>query len=167
MKKTKIFLLMLLSWMMAAGAMAEEQGILTVKLSDGSKVQFVLPVQQPVVNCEKSVMTICLSNSSEPSMSFSRDEVESLVVGESEIDGLRETSADEPRIRFDMTRQGMVRVSGLNDGDRLMVASVSGRQVQPTMSRNGSEAVIDLSGQPRGCYIVSVNKRFSFKLMKP
>ena len=74
---------------------------------------------------------------------------------------------EEPGIRFDLTRQGVVHVSGLSDSDRLTVVSLDGKQVKPAVSLNGSEATVDLTGQPRGCYIVRVNKRFSFKLLKP
>ena len=100
-------------------------------------------------------------------LTFERDKVKDLVIGETEVDKIREVKAEEPRIRFDFTRRSMVRVSGLNESDRLTVVSIDGKQVQPTISRSADEAVVDLTGQPRGSYIVSVNGSFSFKLMKP
>ncbi len=49
-----------------------------------------------------------------------------------------------------------------------MKAQTAGeRSVLTVNLKDGSEATVDLSGLPRGCYIVSVNKRFSFKLLKP
>ena len=175
----KKILLMVAVAIMAAlsikAQMTEEQGILTVNLKDGSKVQFALPVEQPVVTFGKSLMTVTYTEPSnnpdvevaEKRLDFERDQVESLVVGVEEVVAVSDVKAEEPGIRFDLTRQGVVHVSGLSDSDRLTVVSLDGKQVKPAVSLNGSEATVDLTGQPRGCYIVSVNKRFSFKLLKP
>ncbi|UKK53226.1 hypothetical protein [Prevotella sp. E2-28] len=173
--KIKTFLLFLLSLLMSVGAMAEKQAILTVNLVDGRKAQFLLPVERPEVKCEESMMTITylITSSSDSeenrwnTLTFERDKVKDLVIGETEVDKICEVKVEESRIRFDLTQRGMVRVSGLNDNDRLIVVSIDGKQVQPTISRSADEAVVDLTGQPRGSYIVSVNGSFSFKLMKP
>ena len=174
----KILMMVAVAIMAAISMRAQttcEQGVLTVSLKDGSKVQFALPVEQPVVTFGKSQMTVTyteLSNdpsveAAEKRLDFERDQVESLVVGVEEVVALSEVKGEEPGIRFDLTRQGVVHVSGLSDSDRLMVVALDGKQVKPAVSRNGSEAMVDLSGLPRGCYILSVNKRFSFKLLKP
>ena len=173
--KIKTFLLFLLSWLLSVGAMAEKQGVLFVNLVDGGTAQFLLPVERPEIKCEEGIMTVTyligIASASEDSrwntLTFERDKVKDLVIGETEVDKIREVKAEEPRIRFDFTRRSMVRVSGLNENDRLTVVSIDGKQVQPTISRSADEAVVDLTGQPRGSYIVSVNGSFSFKLMKP
>jgi hypothetical protein len=175
----KKILLMVAVLMMTAISMkaqtAGERSILTVNLKDGSKVQFELPVQQPVVKFGKSQMTVTYTQPSnnpdagdeEKSLDFGRDQVESLVVGVEEVVNVSDVKGAEPNIRFDLTSQSRVHISGLSDGDRLAVVSLDGKQMKLPVSRNGSEATLDLSGLPRGCYIVSVNKRFSFKLLKP
>ena len=137
----KKILLMVAGLIMAAISMkaqtTSEQGVLTVNLKDGSKVQFALPVEQPVVTFGKSQMTVTYTESSndpylgdeEKRLDFERDQVESLVVGVEEVVALSEVKAEEPSIRFDLTRQGVVHVSGLSDNDRLTMASLDGKQV--------------------------------------
>ena len=174
----KILMMVAVAIMAAISMRAQttsEQGVLTVNLKDGSRVEFTLPVELPVVTFGKSQMMVTytqLSSESnveneERNLYFERDQVETLVVGVKEVDKVSEIKGEEPGIRFDLTNQSIVRVSGLSDSDRLTVVSLDGKQVKPAVSLNGSEAMVDLTGQPRGCYIVSVNKRFSFKLLKP
>ena len=171
----KHFLFLLLSLLVSVAAMAEKQGILTISLVDGSTAQFMLPVERPEIKCEEGIMTVTYLigsvNASEDSrwntLTFERDKVKDLVIGETEVDEIREVKVEKSRIRFDLTQRSMVRVSGLTDGDRLTVVSIDGKQVLPTVTRSAGEVVVDLSGQPRGCYVVSVNGSFSFKLMKP
>lgn len=171
----KHFLFLLLSWLVSVAAMAEKQGVLIVNLVDGGTAQFLLPVERPEIKCEEGIMTVTYlissANASEDSrwntLTFERDKVKDLVIGETEVDEIREVKSEDPRIRFDLTQRSMVRVSGLTDGDRLTVVSIDGKKVLPTVTRSAGEVVVDLSGQPRGCYLVSVNGSFSFKLMKP
>lgn len=174
----KILMMVAVAIMAAISMRAQttsEQGVLTVNLKDGSRVEFTLPVELPVVTFGKSQMTVTytqLSSESnveneERNLYFERDQVETLVVGVKEVDKVSEIKGEEPNIKFDLTNQSIVRVSGLSANDRLMVVALDGKQVKPAVSRNGSEAMVDLSGLPRGCYILSVNKRFSFKLLKP
>ena len=168
------YFLLLLSMLFSVDVIAEKQGILTVNLVDGQNVQFLLPVERPEIKCEEGVMTVTyliLANASEDSrwntLTFERDKVKDLVIGEAEIDEIREVKSETSRIRFDLTHRSMVRVSGLSDTDRLTVVSIDGKLVKPIVSRGVGEAVVDLTGQPRGSYVVSVNGSFSFKLMKP
>ena len=168
------YFLLLLSMLFSVDVIAEKQGILTVNLVDGQNVQFLLPVERPEIKCEEGVMTVTyliLANASEDSrwntLTFERDKVKDLVIGEAEIDEIREVKSETSRIRFDLTHRSMVRVSGLSDTDRLTVVSIDGKLVKPIVSRGVGEAVVDLTGQPRGIYVVSVNGSFSFKLMKP
>ena len=102
------------------------------------------------------------------SMTFERDQIESLkVLDESEVVALDAAKDDSQSIRFDMTRPGVVNVSGLQDTDRLQVYTLDGKSISPSVSRHGKEASVDLSSQKQGVYIVSVNQCFTFKLMKP
>lgn len=61
----------------------------------------------------------------------------------------------------------MVHVSGLAEQDRLQVTALDGKRMQVPVQRNGSEAIVDLTHLSHGVYMVSVNQRFTFKLMKP
>lgn len=167
--KTKPFLTLLLLWTMIVGAMAEEHSTLFVHLKDGSIVQFTLPVQKPVVSFTRGMMKVAFQeNGSEDYVSFERDQVENLTVGTTDVNAIEDVKSDEcQRISFNLTSAGVVRVGGLQSSDRLLVFSLDGKNVSAAVSRNDSEATVDLTQKPRGIYIVSVNQRFSFKLMKP
>lgn len=167
--KTKIFLTLLLLWTMIVGALAEEHGTLFVHLKDGTIVQFTLPVQKPVVSFARGMMKVAFQeNGSEDYVSFERDQVENLTIGTTDATAIEDVKSDEcQRISFNLTSAGVVRVGGLQPSDRLQVFSIDGKSVSAVVSRNDSEATIDLTQQLRGVYIVSVNQRFSFKLMKP
>ena len=162
--KAKTILSVLLLWMTATCAMAEEtMSSLYVFLKDGSKMQFILPLEKPIVYCEKGVMWV----HGNYGVSFNRDEVDYLKVDKADLTTIEEVQSDEPRIRFDLTRKGVVSVSGLQATDHIQVYSLDGKSAEAVVSHHESEATVDLSQQRRGVYMVSVNKSFTFKLMKP
>ena len=165
--KTIMMLLMLLT--MTVGAWAEEHGTLFVHLKDGTIVQFTLPVQKPVISFTRGMMKVAFQeNGDEDYVSFERDQVENLTVGTTDVTAIEDVKSDKcQRISFNLTSAGVARVSGLQPSDRLQVFGFDGKSVSAVMSRNDGEAIVDLTQQPRGIYIVSVNQRFSFKLMKP
>ena len=167
--KTKPFLTLLLLWTMIVGACAEEHGTLFVHLKDGTMMQFTLPVQKPVVSFTRGMMKVAFQeNGNEDYVSFDRDQIENLTVGTTDVTAIEDVKSDEcQRICFDLTSAGVVRVSGLLPSDRLQVFGLDGKSVSTVVSRNDGEATVDLTQQPRGIYIVSVNQRFTFKLMKP
>ena len=167
--KTKPFLTLLLLWTMIVGAWAEERSTLFVHLKDGTIVQFTLPVQKPVVSFTRGMMKVAYQeNGEEDYVSFERDQVENLTVGTTDITAIEDVKSDKcQRISFNLTSAGIARVSGLQPSDCLQVFSLDGKSVSAVVSRNDGEATVDLTQQPRGIYIVSVNQRFSFKLMKP
>lgn len=167
--KTKTILTLLLLWTVTVGTWAEEQGILFVHLKDGSKVEFVLPVQKPLVSFTRGIMKVAFQeNGNENYLSFERDQVDNMTVGTTDVTAIENVKSDEcQRISFDLTSAGVVRVSGLQSSDRLQVFSLDGKSISAVVSRNDGEATVDLTQKSRGIYIVSVNQRFTFKLMKP
>ena len=162
-------LFLLLSGLMFAEAFAADNpSVLYVHLKDGGMIEFVLPVQQPAITYLEGVMHVdyLAEDGSQSSVSYDRDEVSFLSIGQGGI--LDEVvPLAESTIQFDLTRVGMVHVSGLAERDRLQVFRPDGKQAKAGITRNGSEATVDLSREPRGIYLVSVNNRFTFKLMKP
>lgn len=143
--------------------------VLYVHLKDGSKVQFMLSVQKPVVSCGRGIMKIFYQeDDGEKYMAFERDQVEDLTFGTADATAIDEAKADNAlRVTFDLTRDGIVRASGLLPSDHLQVFSIDGKSVNAIVNRNDRGATIDLTQKPRGLYLISVNKRFTFKLMKP
>jgi hypothetical protein len=167
--KAKTFLLLFLSLTMAVAAMAEEHSKLLVFLKDGNNVQFDLPTQKPVVNCTHGTMIILLQEDHfDHYVSFERDKIEKLTVELANANAIDDVKSDDgQRIGFDLTRASEVRVRGLRLTDHLQVFSLDGKRVDATICLSNGEATVDLSQNPHGVYVVSVNQRFSFKLMKP
>jgi hypothetical protein len=62
---------------------------------------------------------------------------------------------------------GTIAVNGLNAGDEVQVVGIDGRSVMNARAAEGGQAVVDLSSRTHGIYVISVNKRFTFKYMKP
>ena len=180
MKKVVLLLLMGLMTLLPCSAQSnngpgEQSGdfphlcVLYVHLKDGSKVQFMLSVQKPVVSCGRGIMKIFYQeDDGEKYMAFERDQVEDLTFGTADATAIDEAKADNAqRVTFDLTRNGIVRASGLLPSDHLQVFSIDGKRVSAVVNRHHGEATVDLSHKPRGLYLISVNKRFTFKLMKP
>ena len=165
-RKAKTFLVLLLLWTTTAGAWADDQGSLFIMTKDGKCVRFVLPVQKPIVTFGNGVMEVSISGYTY--IHLERDEVDYLTVGteEPQPNGIALVEGDE-HIQFDLTRKDVVRVSGLQKDDLVQVFALDGKSISTPISRHDGEAVVDLSQQRRGVYMVSVNQRFTFKLMKP
>ena len=171
MTKTKQLLLWLLAGLLPLSATAQDyfDTVLCLNLKDGGKVEMVLPVAQPEVACEDGWMTINYVENGQPAqLSWARDDVEALTFG-ARPSGIDKVEAQEERIHFDLTRAGVVQVRGLQAGDRLQAVGIDGKAVRADIQRQTDEgtAIVDLTTQPRGCYVISVNRRFTFKLMKP
>jgi hypothetical protein len=180
MKKVVLLLVMGLMTLLPCSAQSnngpgEQSGdfphlcVLYVHLKDGSKVQFMLPVQKPVVSCGRGLMKIFYQeDDGEKYMTFKRDLVEDLTFGTADANAIDEQKADNAlRVTFDLTRDGIVRASGLLPSDHLQVFSIDGKSVNAIVNRNDRGATIDLTQKPRGIYVVSINKCLTFKLMKP
>jgi hypothetical protein len=83
-----------------------------------------------------------------------------------EPNGIEAMNADQQRVTFKL-QNDKIDVSGLQAGDRIAVAKADGRSVMNHSAASGGHAVRDLSRQCSGVYVVSVNKSFTFKIMKP
>lgn len=166
--RKKLFCLLLLSGLCSMGAMAEEQDALVIRLADQTTVQFLLPDQQPSLMCFNGSMSVWFTEKGTwETLEFTPDEVAEMKIEIIEVSAVEEVRTDEQRIRFDLSRGSVVRVSGLQEGDQLQVVSLDGKSVKAPVSRYDGEAIIDLGSQPRGGYVVSVNRSFTFKLLKP
>jgi len=170
MRKTCL-LVLLLSWLSAMGAWAEDYGVLYINQKNGEKVQCVIDREKPLVEFKDGKLVLYAWSDDEQAMQWkvelSRNEVESLTFGTISIDAIHPLKTDDGHIGFNLLRKGVVGVSGLKKADIVMVYHLDGRQVQVSVSKHEGTAEVDLNNEPRGVYMVSVNKRFTFKLMKP
>ena len=77
--------------------------------------------------------------------------------------GLKETLKDA--LVYRQTDADHLEISGLSQGDRIMVCDMAGRQCG-SISRSGDTATISLSGQQKGVYLVRVGKSQTIKIVK-
>lgn len=160
---------LLLSFWSLSPLQAQEAKVLDIVTTDGRTATFILNNDSPTLSFEDG--TVCVSGTEKGKADasilwFNRSEVVriNIVAANTAIDPLQ---ADGQKVRFHLVTPDEVRVSGLNENDKIVVSTLGGKIVKTAASQQGGEAVISLGGQPRGCYIVNVNKHFSFKLMKP
>ena len=66
---------------------------------------------------------------------------------------------------YKQTDADHLEISGLSQGDRIMVCDMAGRQCG-SISRSGDTATISLSGQQKGVYLVRVGKSQTIKIVK-
>ena len=170
---------MLLFTVMASNLYAEDaEYIMYVNLTDGTNVQFVLSEKKPDVLSYDGKITVYYGGhytmvdstatswySERDNLVFERSKVKNLTFGI--VTGIENVKSDNHRVTFNLSQSNLVRISGLESKDRVEVYALDGKKVLVPTTIQDSEAVVDLSGRPRGLYMVSVNGSFTFKIMKP
>jgi hypothetical protein len=154
-----------------------EPNVMVVNTVDGQSYRFII-TPNPDMTDRPGVGLFCFGsdamwmddksdlNHLDNSLSFSRDEVKHITFETVEPNGIEAMNADQQRVTFKL-QNDKIDVSGLQAGDRIAVAKADGRSVMNLSAASGGHAVIDLSRQGSGVYVVSVNKSFTFKIMKP
>ena len=66
---------------------------------------------------------------------------------------------------YKQTDADHLEISGLSQGDRITICDMAGRQCG-SISRTGNTAVVSLSGQQRGVYLIRVGKSQTIKFVK-
>jgi len=162
-------LITLLSVFFASGSLAEnEVYVMNLSLTDGRMLQFDLATQEPTVSCYNGQMGIGYYDSSSGNysyLSFERDLVNNLTFNNAV--SIETVNAENGPIRFYWLSEKELKVSGMKQGDRLMVHSINGKKMPIRFTRQGSEAIVNLKDYACGTYIVSINKSFNFKIMIP
>lgn len=168
--RKKLFCLLFLSGLCCMASATEERDALVIRLADQTHVQFILPDQQPSLVCQNDTMKVWFlteENAEWKSLQFTPDDVAEMTFEKVNTTQIDEVLPTEKRIRFDLSRGSLLRVTGLKQGDRLQVVALDGKSILAPVNRQNNEATIDFSSQPRGCYVVSINRSFTFKLLKP
>lgn len=176
-------LLLLLWGLIATSLYAEDEGyIMYVNLADGTNLHFVLSEQKPYVVSRDGKMTVYYGNYYPVDSTFVDDYgysygylKEHIVFECNQVRDIRfdiSTGVENIDIKddgliFDVSHAGIVRINGLKAKDFVEIYSLDGKKMSAPISKQNMEAIIDLSAKPRGIYIISINKRFTFKMMKP
>ena len=156
-----ILLCMLILGGTSASAASSEQPMVRVNLADGSQLEFSL-AERPQLLWEgdyvyfttKGAQPVAVEKSKFRGFSFS---------GASGIHALNET---KERIVYD--KQGIIRIEGVDQVSAVGVYDASGRQInQHCVSVSQGNAIVNLSMMPSGVYVIKLNKKSSFKIVRP
>jgi len=156
-----ILLCMLILGGTSASAASSEQPMVRVNLADGSQLEFSL-AERPQLLWEgdyvyfttKGAQPVAVEKSNFRGFSFS---------GASGIHSLTEI---KERVVYD--KQGIIRIEGVDLVSAVSVYDASGRQVnQSCVSASQGNAIVNLSMMPSGVYVIKLNKKSSFKIVRP
>lgn len=171
MKKLLIPITMCL---MSLGCLAQEHSseeitTLVVNTMDGNAYRISIPYQNPSLNFWNGHLKVSYIplNGEMGEIQFRRTEVKNVSFEKYSWSDVRPIPSHQSSVHFKLVRSGLIDVCGLKSGNRVQVASVSGHSVMDFKAESDGDVRVDLANQPRGMYIVSVDKRFTFKIMKP
>jgi len=177
MKRKVVLLGLLLSMLPLGSAWADDDFALNVNLQDGSTLQIVVEKQHPEISFKDGVMTIIYYKythtineveyyDERTELQLDRDEIVNLTVT-AEATGIEDVKAEHQQKKFFLASDGIIHISGLKRGDRIQMVALDGKMVASATAGQDGEALLDLSSQSSGIYVVSINKDYSFKLIKP
>ena len=160
----KIFFILLCMLIMggaSAWAASSDQPIVRVDLADGSQLEFSL-TERPQLLWEgdyvyfttKGAQPVAVEKSNFRGFSFS---------GASGIHSLTES---KERVIYD--KQGLIQIEGVDQTSAVGVFDASGRQVnRHCVSVSQRSAIVNLSMMPSGVYVIKLNNKSSFKIVRP
>ena len=148
--------------------LTEETTTLVVSLTDGTEYRFEIPATDPSIKFAKGVVNVyCYVAGEEPTtLTIERDQLKNIYFEEKGT-AIQTPTISGNAVTFRLLQPGTIAVNGLNAGDEVQVVGIDGRSVMNARAADSGQAVIDLSSHTRGIYVISVNKRFTFKYMKP
>lgn len=166
-----IGLILLSLWSSVTKGQTEAHTVLNLSLKDGTSYHFLIAGQKPEMKSRNGQLVVTYQNADgsgqAPQLRFERDAVERLTFGGYDPVGVAAPETMKPGVRFDLVSPGRILISGLSRGDRVEAASLDGRSAVPARRASSGELTLDLSRQPRGVYVISVNQRHTFKYVKP
>ena len=131
---------------------------LVVELTTGETVNYVLQ-DKPVLTIEGTQLKI---KTETVQTGYERSLVKRFFFT-GDFTGVEEMSKEI--LVYKQTDADHLEISGLSQGDHITICDMAGRQCG-TMSRTGNTAVISLSGQQRGVYLIRVGKSQTIKFVK-
>ena len=168
MKKLLLLLFVCVTALNVSARLTEETTTLVVSLTDGTEYRFDIPAKDPTRQFSKGAVKLyCYVAGEEPTtLTIERDQLKNIYF-ENEVTAIQTPTVAENAVTFRLLQPGTIAVNGLSEGDEVQVVGIDGRSVMNARAADSGQAVIDLSSHTRGIYVISVNKRFTFKYMKP
>lgn len=155
MKRLKI--LFLAALLLPLSALAAET-TLVVELTTGQTASYVLQ-DKPVLTIEDTLLKI---KTETVQTDYERSLVKRFYFT-GDFTGLKETT--KVALVYKQTDADHLEISGLSQSDRITVCDMAGRQCG-SISHSGNTAIVSLSGQQRGVYLIRVGKSQTIKFVK-
>lgn len=165
-------ILLLLAFITSIGVFSqthEESATLVLSLKDGNSYQFYIPEKSPTLQFYKGVVSVnYFSEDGEETsvLSIGRDNLETIYFEDVETT-IQAPQIERHAVSFNLLQPGIIAVNELSLGDRLQIVGIDGRCMMNVSASSDGQTVIDLTKYAHGIYIISVNKHFSFKYLKP
>ena len=168
MKKLLLLLFLCVTALNVSARSTEETTTLVLSLTDGTEYRFEIPATDPSIKFAKGVVNVyCYVAGEEPTtLTIERDQLKNIYFEEKGT-AIQTPTISGNAVTFRLLQPGTIAVNGLSAGDEVQVVGIDGRSVMNARAAEGGQAVVDLSSRTRGIYVISVNKRFTFKYMKP
>ena len=168
MKKLLLLLFVCVTALNVSARSTEETTTLVLSLTDGTEYRFDIPATDPSIKFAKGVVNVyCYVAGEEPTtLTIERDQLKNIYFEEKGT-AIQTPTISGNAVTFRLLQPGTIAVNGLSAGDEVQVVGIDGRSVMNARAAEGGQAVVDLSSRTRGIYVISVNKRFTFKYMKP
>lgn len=155
MKRLRVLLLTAL--LLPLCAMATES-TLVVELTSGETANYLLQ-EKPVLTFNGTQLTI---TTEAVQTSYERALVKKYYfIGD--FTGVKEAAKNA--VVYKQTDADHLEISGLSQSDRITVCDMAGRQCG-SISHSGNTAIVSLSGQQRGVYLIRVGKSQTIKFVK-
>lgn len=151
---------MLVSTLLPAGTLAAGS-TLVVELKEGKQAYFILS-EKPVLTTFGSQMRI---ESESVEISYERSDVLRMYFADGSV-GVDDIETNESNVVFTQTETYRLAISNLSEKNRIIVSNLAGRLYNDCVSRNDTDAIIDLEGCPKGVYIIKVGNKQTIKMTK-
>ena len=160
LKRKVTIVLMLVSTLLPAGTLAAGS-TLVVELKEGKQAYFILS-EKPVLTIFGSQMRI---ESESVEISYERSDVLRMYFADGSV-GVDDIETNESNVVFTQTETYRLAISNLSEKDRIIVSNLAGRLYNDCVSRNDTDAIVDLEGCPKGVYIIKVGNKQTIKMTK-
>jgi hypothetical protein len=143
--------------------------VLVVEQKDGWSTKFSL-LKQPTIFVDDSEIRITTDDSFEDSETISYfacpiNNIKKYYFIEEDATAINDAKTDKQEVKVTYTDGQNVIVSGLAATDRLGLYALDGRKITAIVSEGGL-ANISLADLSAGVYVVNINSKHSFKIMK-
>lgn len=161
MKATRLKILLMLAVLLLSLGNRAEETTLVVKKKNGDITYYKLQ-ERPILSFWGSELKI----ENKTTTIYERSEILKFYFEKLPGAGIEDVRENEDALIIAQTDNGKWVISNLADNENIIVSDIAGRLYNGLVSKNGSDAVIDLISCPKGIYIIKVGNNQSIKITR-